>query len=82
MKTSTTTDISYYMTISVYTQIVQPITQYVKYEWYFESGFKYNSSNVYCKEIVDAKIAALEAENAALKEQIQNLYNLYEQIRG
>ena len=36
----------------------------------------------YCILTYDAKIAALEAENATLKEQIQNLYNLYEQIRG
>ena len=29
------------------------ITQYSKYEFYLESGFKFDSSNVYCREIVD-----------------------------
>ena len=33
-----------------YTQI----SKYVKYEWYLESGYKFDSSYVYCKEIVDA----------------------------
>ena len=26
---------------------------FLKYEWYLESGYKFDSSNVYCREIVD-----------------------------
>ena len=39
-------------------------------------------SSEYINDQIITKIAALENENATLKEQIQNLYNLYEQIRG
>ena len=33
------------------------ISKYVKYEWYLESGYKFDSSNVYCREIVDAVLS-------------------------
>lgn len=46
------------------------IDQYLENEWYIETG-KFDSKNIYCKGVVDAKITALETENAILKAQIE-----------
>ena len=48
----------------------EKITQYSLNKLYIETRNKFDSTNAYFKEIVDAKTAVLENDNATLKAQM------------
>ena len=56
---------------------VNIINKYELNEWYIETGYRFDSTNSYCIEIVDAKILTLETENAALRAQLTTLTPKY-----